>query len=239
MKRSGRGARPYLWMLILAILLAAAQGADPKPAPPDPFVQKVADAVRERTAALVAKASGSKTPIEEALGQAAKLDDAILAEVSKKLSVTPDEVREAWKKRERKPKKVSAGDGSWIFLGGQDGGLDSAVKGTPVPAGDLIPPGPSILTKRKPPPPPAPVPLGKAIKTKTDWWTTSTAGERSALVETEFARKSALVDKKEETKKCSTCSGRGTVNVNRGGIGLVVVCGRCHGSKEDLVVQYE
>lgn len=228
-----------MWMGALTVLLAAVQDPAPKPPPPDPFVQKVAETVRERAAALISRAAASKTPFEEALAQTAKLDDAILGEVSKKLSVTPDEVRDAWKKRERKPKKVSFGDGSWIVLGGQDGGLDSAVKGTPVPAGDLIPPGPSILTKRKPPPPPEPVPLGKAIKTKTDWWTTSSAGERSAFVEAEFARKSALLEKKEETKKCATCSGKGTLNVNRGGIGLVVVCGRCHGSKEDLVIQYE
>ena len=221
------------WM---AALLVAAQDADPKP---DPFVQKVADQVRTRLAALVAKSSGAKTPLEEALAQAAKFDDAIVDEVSKKLSVTPDEVREAWKKRERKSKKASFGDGSWIVLGGQDGGLDSSVKGTPVLEDNLMDRGPSILTRRKPPAAPQPVPLGKPLKTKAEWWTTSTPGERSALVEAEYARKSALVEKKEESKKCPTCSGRGTLNTNRGGIGLVILCGRCHGAKEDLIVEYE
>lgn len=223
-------------MLILSILLLAVQDAPPKA---DPFVQKVSDLVREKISAQVAHAAGAKTPIDEALAQAAKLDDAIVTEVAKKLSVTPDEVRDAWKRRERKSRKASYGDGSWIVLGGQDGGLDSSVKGTPAPAENLIPPGPSILTKRKPPPPPEPVPLGKPLKTKAEWWTSSSAAERAALVEAEFARKSALFEKKEETKKCPTCAGKGTVNVNRGGIGLSVVCGRCHGSKDDLLIVYE
>jgi len=227
------------WLGAVGLLLASVQAADPKAPPPDPFVQKVSEALRERAAALVLKAAGPKTSVEDALAQAAKLDDAIVDEVSKKLSVTPDQVREAWTKRERKPKKVSYGDGSWVVMGGQDGGLDSSVKGTPAPAETLLPPGPSILSKRKPPPPAEPVPLGKPLKTKAEWWTSSSSAERSAFVEAEFARKSALVEKKEEAKKCPTCSGKGTVNVNRGGIGLSAVCSRCHGSKEDLVVVYE
>jgi hypothetical protein len=217
----------------LAFLLVAAQDA------PDPFVQKVSDLVRARAAALISKAAAPKTTPEEALAQAAKLDDAIVDEVSKKLSVTAAEVREAWKKRERKSKTVGYGPGSWIVQGGQDGGLDSAVKGTPVPEDNLMDRGPSILTKRKPPPPPEPVPLGKPLKTKAEWWAAASPGERSACVEAEYARKSELVEKKEETKKCATCSGRGTLNTNRGGIGLVIVCGRCHGSKEDIVLHYE
>ncbi len=219
-----------------AVLLAALQDPAPKP---DPFVEKVAETVRARVAALVSQAATPKTKIEDATARAAKLDEAILEEASKKLGVTPDEVTDAWKKRPKKPRKVTYGDGSWIPMGGQDGGLDSAVKGTPTRNDTLIPPGPSILTKRKPPPPPEPVPLGKPLKTKDQWWATATPGERSAFVEAEFARKSSLVEKKEETKKCSTCRGNGTVNVNRGGIGLTVVCARCHGAKEDLIVVYE
>lgn len=225
-------------MALIAILLSVLQAADPKPAP-DPFVQKVSDAFRSRLAEHIAKASGSKVALDEATSQAAKFDEAVVEEIAKKLNASPDEVRDAWKKRERKPKKVTYGDGSWIVLDGQDGGLDSALKGTPVPQDNLMDRGPSILTRRKPPPPPEPVPLGKPLKTKAEWWTTSTPGERAAFVETEYARKSALVEKKEETKKCSTCSGKGSLNTNRGGIGMTVVCGRCHGSKEDVVVLYE
>lgn len=226
----------------LALLLSAAQEAAPKPPAPDPFVQKVSDEVRARLAALVSKASGSKVKFDDALAQAAKFDDAIVEEVSKKLSAKPDEVREAWKKRERKPKKTGYGDGSWIVQGGQDGGLDTPKKG--IPTGQdfidsLLNQSPTILSKRKPPEPATPVPLGKALKTKDEWWATSTPAERSAYVETEFARKSALVEKKEETKKCPTCAGKGTLMVSRGGIGLVIVCGRCHGTKEDLLVVYE
>jgi hypothetical protein len=220
--------------LSLAILLAGFQ--DPAP---DPFVQKVAETMRARLAALVSQAAAPKTKLEDATARAAKLEETLVEEVARKLDSTPDAVRDAWKKRERKSRKVTYGDGSWVVLGGQDGGLDSDVKGTPTTSDNLIPPGPSILTRRKPPPPPGPVPLGKALKTKEEWWTTATSGERAAFVEAEFARKSSLVEKKEESRKCPACSGKGTLNVNRGGIGLTVVCHRCHGTKEDLVVVYE
>ncbi len=220
----------------LGLLLAALQ--DPAP---DPFVQKAAEAVRARIAAHVSQNSGSKVKVEEAIARAAKLEDAVLEEAAKKLGVSVDEVREAWKKRDRKSRKLSYGDGSWIPLGGQDGGLDSDVKGTPVrdSVDQIVGGGPSILTRRKPPPPPEPVPLGKPLKTRDQWWATASSGERAAFVEAEFARKSGLVEKKEEAKKCSTCGGKGTVNVNRGGIGLTIVCSRCHGVKEDLIVLYE
>jgi hypothetical protein len=227
------------WMGALAVLLAARQDADPKPVAPDPFVQKVCDLVRSRATSHIDKAAAPKTTLEDALAQAAKFDETILEEVSKKLSATPEQVREAWAKRERKPKKASFGNGSWVVLAGQDGGLDSSVKGTPVPVENLIPPGPSILTRQKPPPPPEPVALGKPLKTKSEWWTAASPGDRSAFVEAEYAQKSALLEKKEEVKKCPTCSGKGTLSTNRNGVGLVVLCGRCHGSKEDLIIVYE
>lgn len=225
-------------MMLTGLLLALLQAADPKPAL-DPFVQKVSDSIRSKLSDRISKASSSKTTLEDAVAQAAKFDEGIVDEVAKKLGASADEVREAWKKRERKSRKISYGDGSWIVLDGQDGGLDSAVKGTPVPEENLMDRGPSILTRRKPPPPPQPVPMGKPLKTKAEWWTTSSPGERAAFVEAEYARKSSLVEKKEEPKKCSTCSGKGSLNTNRGGIGLTIVCGRCHGAKDDLVVSYE
>lgn len=224
----------------LTLLLAALQDPPAKEPPPDPFVVKVGDMVRARCAAQVALASGPKVKLEEATARAAKLEEAVLAEAAEKLGLTIDEVRDAWKKRERKPHKVTYGDGSWVIQGGQDGGLDSDVKGTPIAdSTDLVGGGPSILTRRKKPPPPEPVPMGKALKTKEEWWAASTPGERAGYVEAEFVRKSALFEKKEEAKKCASCSGKGSLNVKRGGLGLTVVCARCHGSKDDLVVVYE
>jgi hypothetical protein len=218
-----------------ALLLALLQ--DP---PLDPAVQKVVDMVRARTTALVSSLTGSKVKFEDAVAQAAKLEEAIVDESAKKLGMTPDEVRDAWKKRDRKSRKVTYGDGSWIPSGGQDGGLDSQVKGTPVAdSTDLVGGGPSILTRRKPPPPGEPVPLGKPLKTREEWWATATTGERAAFVEGEFVRKTTIVEKKEESKKCATCNGKGTLNVKRGGIGLTILCNRCHGTKEDLIVVYE
>jgi len=227
-------------MLTLLVLLALTQDAPPPSPAPDPFVVKVSDIVRARIAAHVSKATGPKVKFEEATGLAAKLEETVVAESAEKLGITPDEVRDAWKKRERKSRKLTYGDGSWIVLGGQDGGLDSDVKGTPVAdSTDLVGGGPSILTRRKKPPPAEPVPLGKALKTKEEWWATATTGERAAFVESEFARKSSLVEKKEESKKCPTCNAKGVLNLKRGGIGLTAVCSRCHGVKEDVLVAYE
>ncbi len=226
----------------LALLLAPLQDPpkeEPKAPPPDPYVVKVTDLVRARLAANVSLLTGSKVKFEEAAAKAAKLEETIVSESAEKLGITADEVRDAWKKRERKPRKLTYGDGSWIVLGGQDGGLDSDVKGRPADTGELIPSGPSILTRRKLPPPPEPVPLGKPIKTKEEWWVSATGAERTAFVEGEFVRKSSMVDRKEDSKKCATCNAKGMLQVNRGGIGLATVCSRCHGTKEDVLLAYE
>src|SRR6516162_6175806 len=117
----------------LALLLASLQDPPAKEPPLDPAVQRVCDMVRSRTTALVSQLTGPKVKFDDAVAQAAKLEEAIVEDSAKKLGLTADEVRETWKKRDRKPHKVSYGDGSWIPSGGQDGGLDSQVKGTPVP----------------------------------------------------------------------------------------------------------
>lgn len=207
------------------------------------LTQDVADAYRQRTAALIAQYAGPKSKIDEAAALALKLDETVVEELAAKFKSTPDAVRDAWKKRERKPKKVQVGDGSWLLLDGQNGGLDSDVKGTPKVerdiADDLIDRNPSVLTKRKKPEPPQPVPLGKPIKTRDEWWATATADERRAFLEATWARASKAVEMKGDSKDCVTCRGKGTVNVNRGGIGLTIVCARCHGAKSDVIVTYE
>ena len=228
-------------LLIALLALAALQDPpkeEPKP-PPDPAVVRVTDLVRSRIAAGLGKATGSKVKFEEAVEMTAKLETAALEESAEKLNLTVDEVRDAWKKRERKERKLTYGDGSWIVKGGQDGGLDTDVKGRPADTGELIPSGPSILTRRKPPPPAEPVPMGKPLKSKAEWWATASSGERTAFVEGEFVRKSSLFEKKEDSKKCPTCSAKGSLNVNRGGLGLTVICSRCHGTKEDVLLSYE
>src|SRR5688572_22318866 len=95
------------------------------------LTQDVADAYRQRTAALIAQYAGPKSKIDEAAALALKLDETVVEELAAKLKSTPDAVRDAWKKRERKSKKIQVGDGSWLLLDGQNGGLDSDVKGTP------------------------------------------------------------------------------------------------------------
>lgn len=207
------------------------------------LAQDVAEAYRARASALIVQLASPKAKIEESAAAALKLDETVVEELAAKFKSTPDAVREAWSKREKKPKKVQVGDGSWLLLDGQNGGLDSAATGTPKVerdiADDLIDRNPSVLTKRKKPEPPQSVPLGKAIKTKDEWWASATTDERRACIEATWARKSKAVQMTEESKDCATCRGKGTVNVNRGGIGLTVICARCHGAKSDLVVTYE
>ena len=207
------------------------------------LAQDVAEAYRQKAAALIVQYASPKAKLEESAALALKLDETVVEELAAKFKATPDAVRDAWKKRERKSKKVQVGDGSWLLLDGQNGGLDSDVKGTPKVerdiADDLIDRNPSVLTKRKKPEPPQPVPLGKPIKTRDEWWATATADERRAFLEATWARASKAVEMKEESKDCATCRGKGTVNVNRGGIGLTIVCARCHGAKSDVIVTYE
>jgi excinuclease UvrABC ATPase subunit len=81
--------------------------------------------------------------------------------------------------------------------------------------------------------------MGKPLQTRDEWWASATSGERAAFVEGEFVRKSSMVEKKEDSKKCATCSGKGTLAVKRGGLGLAVVCSRCHGAKSDVLLAYE
>jgi len=231
-----------LLLRLLALVLVPLQDPpkeEPKAPPPDPFVVKVTDLVRARLAGRVSQAIGPKAKFEEAVAAAAAMEETIVAESAEKLGLTTDEVRDAWKKRERKPRKLAYGDGSWIVLGGQDGGLDSDVKARPAESGELIPSGPSILTRRKSPPPAEPVPMGKPLQTRDEWWATATSAERAAFVEGEFARKSPMVEKKEDSKKCATCNGKGVLAVRRGGLGLAVVCSRCHGAKDDVLLSYE
>jgi len=227
---------------LLALVLVPLQDSppeEPRTPPPDPFIVKVTDLVRARLAARVSQAIGPKSKFEEAVAAAAAMEETIVAESAEKLGLSTDEVRDAWKKRERKPRKLAYGDGSWIVLGGQDGGLDSDVKARPAESGELIPSGPSILTRRKPPPPAEPVPMGKPLRTRDEWWATATSAERAAFVEGEFARKSPMVEKKEDSKKCATCNGKGVLAVRRGGLGLAVVCSRCHGAKDDVLLSWE
>jgi len=233
---------PLLFGVLLALSRAEGQEPpreEPKAPPPDPFVVKVTDLVRARIAALVTKATGSKVKFEDAVAMAAKGEETVLAEAAEKLELPVDQVRDAWSKRERKVRKLTYGDGSWIVLGGQDGGLDSTVMGRPAESGELIPSGPSILTRRKAPPPAEPVPMGKPLKTRVEWWASATSSERSAFVEGELVRKSALFSKQEDAKKCATCNAKGAVNVNRGGLGLTVICSRCHGAKDDVLLVFE
>ena len=215
-------------MLLIALLLAQTD---------------VVEAYRSRAAALIAQHAGPKSKLEESAALAARLDEKVVEDLAAKLKATPDAIREAWKAREKKSKKVVVGDGSWMLLDGQNGGLDCDLKGTPKVerdiADDLIDRNPSVLTKRKKAPPPEPVPLGKPIKTRDEWWASATTDERRAFLEATCVRASKAVEMKEETKDCSGCRGKGTVHVNRGGIGLTVVCARCHGAKSDLVLSYE
>lgn len=78
------------------------------------------------------------------------------------------------------------------------------------------------------------------MATPDEWWAAASRWERREWVEAEYAQTSQAVQKgKPEPRKCSFCHGEGTVRVTRDGKGVGVVCPRCHGAKQDLVLRYQ
>ncbi|HVR83262.1 MAG TPA: hypothetical protein VMU54_03065, partial [Planctomycetota bacterium] len=154
-----------------------------------------------------------------------ELDSRIVQEIAGELKSTPEEIGAAWDRRERRVRTVGFGSGSWIILGGQDGGLDSDAKFLPVQRN---------LTK----PPPEAIPLGLKLDTSSEWWGKAGTYERRDWIEAEFARTSSAVQKTLKERRCSRCLGEGTLPVSRRGIDCVAKCPRCHGAKIDQSAEY-
>ncbi len=173
-----------------------------------------------------------------------KLDDAIAAKVSEKLKCTPDEVFRHWGARtEKKMRTVSLRDGTWIFKGGQDGGVDFS--GDPdagkKEGGDM-----EDFKKRYPPkspgqPPAKPVQYGLKLETRQEWWDGTSSGLRKEWLEAVYAMNSSHVKREppegEETD-CRGCRGAGKIKVSRQGKSFEAICHECHDVKKVLTVKY-
>jgi tetratricopeptide (TPR) repeat protein len=215
------------------------------------LAENVPQAYKDRRSTLFNQyATASKYKIGEALQHANKIDEEVVSELAKRMKSTPEEISAAWGKRELKPKTVSYGDGSWIVKGGQDGGLDTDAKTQPNanPNGNNnknngggfgFTGGNNRNTGGKGNQPNQPVPLGKKLETKDEWWSTASSSDRRNFVEAEYAKNSGAVKKEVKTKKCSVCNGEGIRKETRQGIQCDCKCLRCHGSKEDDIIVYQ
>ena len=217
------------------------------------LAENVPQAYKDRRTSLFNQyASATKFKIGEALQHANKIDEEVVADLAKRMKSTPEEISAAWGKRELKPKTVSYGDGSWIVKGGQDGGLDTDAKTAPNanPNGNnnngrnnggfgFQGGGGNKSTGGKGNQQNQPVPLGKKLETKDEWWSTASNSDRRNFVEAEYAKNSGAVKKEVKTKKCSVCNGEGIRKENRQGVACECKCLRCHGSKEDDIIIYQ
>lgn len=207
------------------------------------LAKRVPELYKSKRSSLISQYAGSRYKLNQARQAVQKADDEIMKDLAKKMKSTVDEIAQAWSKREQKPRTVAFGTGSWIVKGGQDGGMDTDAKFTPKPRnsgsgvyddyGNLVGGGRSRQQEAKP------VDLGKKLQTSEEWWSTASSSERRNFLEAEYAMTSGQAKKvKEETRKCGACGGEGTLKVNRMGVSADAKCPRCHGAKDDVIVQY-
>ncbi|HXG63056.1 MAG TPA: hypothetical protein VNO22_16915 [Planctomycetota bacterium] len=202
------------------------------------LAQKVPEAYKAKRSALLSEYAGSRYKLSQARSLVAKLDDEVVKYLAAKFKSTPEEVQAAWAKREPKSRTVSFGEGSWIVRGGQDGGLDTDAKFTPRDTSRSGGNDGDGNNRRRPTTPPRPVDLGKKLPTSEEWWASASQGERKSWLEAEYAKTSSAVRKEIRTRKCGTCNGEGVLKSTRMGVACEVKCARCHGAKEDEIVQY-
>jgi len=212
------------------------------------LAENVPQAYKDRRATLFSQYGSVKYKISEAISNAGKIDEAVVAELAKRMKATPEEINAAWGKRELKPRTVTYGDGSWIVKGGQDGGLDTDAKTQPNQNnnknnggnnGGFGFGGNRNGGNNKGGQNNQPQPLGKKLETKDEWWSTASTSDRRNFVESEYAKNSGAVKKEVKTKKCSVCNGEGIRKETRQGIQCDCKCLRCHGAKEDDIIVYQ
>ncbi len=194
------------------------------------LAQKVPDLWRSVRNTLWSKHADRKFKLGEARGAMDRLDEEIAAEVGKKINCTRDEAEKYWGMREQKQQSAGMGTGSWIYLGGQDGGMDYTGSAQQPGGGG----GGGDRGKGKGGNQPKPPELGRKLQTSEEWWSTASTTDRLKWLQCYYGLNSGLVKKvKEEDKDCSACGGIGTMKAARGGQIVDVVCPRCHQAKKD------
>jgi hypothetical protein len=200
--------------------------------------QRVPDLWRSVRNTLWNKHADRKFKINEARGAMDKLDEEIAVEVGKKINCTRDEAEKYWGMRDEKRISATMGDGSWIYLNGQDGGMDYSGSGDANgdPVDDFVKRfGGKKGSGQDPKKPPE---LGRKLQTSEEWWTAASTTTRLKWLQCYYGLNSGLVKKKEEEKDCSTCKGVGTLKATRGAKVVDVVCPRCHTVKKDKSVVF-
>jgi tetratricopeptide (TPR) repeat protein len=204
------------------------------------LAQKVPEMYKAKRSSLLGEYAGTRYKLSQARTMVAKLDEEVVKYLQQKLKSTPEEIQTAWGKREQKMRTATYGDGSWIVKGGQDGGLDTEAEYTPRQQNQ----GSSVIddfgnrTQRRPQQPPKPVKLGKKLPTAEEWWASASGADRKNWLEAEYAKTSGAVRKEVKTKPCNQCNGQGVLKSTRSGVPCDVKCSRCHGAKDDEIVQY-
>jgi tetratricopeptide (TPR) repeat protein len=195
-----------------------------------------------RSSLLNEYANASKYKCSEARGMTDKMDDEIAKKVSEKFRCTKDEAEQYWSKREKKPRTVNMGSGSWIVLGGQDGGMDYT-GGDPTQADPKDNPVDDFAkrfggnNRNKPQ---KKLIWGVKLQTSEEWWQTASSSNRHDFLEGYYALNSPLVDKESPVNKdCQTCKAQGTIKVTRNAKPLDATCPRCHGAKYEQSITYK
>lgn len=205
------------------------------------LAQKVPDMYRFRRMSLLSQYASGKYKLSEARAMAGRIDDEIMKELAKKLKSTPEDIAQAWQKRDSKNlKTVGYGSGSWIAKGGQDGGPDDDGGGAGNNAVDNFTRQFGDRRRQAAAQQRQAAAAGRNLQKSEEWWAGATSAERRNWLEAEYANTSANVKKEEKQppRKCSYCAGEGTLRTNRNGVVVNVKCPRCHGVKEDMTLQY-
>jgi len=198
------------------------------------LAQAVPDHWRSVRKSQLDKLGTGKLTLVQVREAIAKVDDEIVAEVAKKLNATKEEVSKAWGDRtEKKIRTVSMGDGTWVYKGGQDGGMDYSGSGEDDPFKDIRDRYNDQDGKGKKPE------LGQKLETSQEWWQKASSSMRKEWSECYYAATSAQVKKEEEKETdCRPCRGNGKRNVVRGTKQVEATCHECHGIKKVLTIKY-
>lgn len=203
----------------------------------DYLAKYVPDAWKSVRSNLLSEYAKSKYKFAEARDLTGKLDTVLKDTLCKKFSCPPEDLEAAWARREPKKSAVGMGAGSWIYKGGQDGGMDyegddGGKSDDPMDDFERRFGGKKKGEDKKDS-------TGQPLDTSDKWWSSVSQAQRQDWLETYYALTSDLVKKeKEEEKKCGRCSGKGTLKATRSAKSVDVLCPRCHKVGVDVVVTY-
>ncbi len=210
------------------------------------LAREVPEAYKLKRQAAIGNYASAKYKVSEVRTKATNLDKEVVEALTLKFKSTAEEINAAWAKREQKPRTISYGPGSWIARGAPGGVMDTDAKTQPKQmqqqnnqGGNTINPFNNRQQQQQQQQQQKPKDLGKKLQTEDEWWQAASSSERKAFVEGEYARTSSAVTRVAETAKpCKDCAGNGTLSGNRQGYAVEIKCSRCHGSKDDMIIQY-